>query len=55
MQNLSDDILDALTALGWSEREARAAIEKVNENHANADITIRLRSALEVLNRVNRI
>ncbi|MGA0857167.1 MAG: Holliday junction branch migration protein RuvA [Candidatus Nanopelagicales bacterium] len=54
MQNLSDDILDALTALGWSEREARAAIEKVNEMHASADITVKLRTALEVLNRVNR-
>lgn len=54
MQGLAEDILDALIALGWSEREARAALEKVNETHAEADITLKLRSALEVLNKVNR-
>lgn len=54
MQGLSEDILEALVALGWSEREARAALEKVNETHAHADITLKLRSALEVLNKVNR-
>lgn len=54
MLGLSEDILEALIALGWSEREARAALEKVNETQANADITLKLRSALEVLNKVSR-
>ena len=53
-QGLTAEILDALTALGWSEREARAALEKVGETHKNADVTVQLRSALEVLNKVNR-
>lgn len=51
---LTEDILEALTALGWSEREARAALERVNETHPDADITTKLRTALEVLNKVNR-
>ena len=54
MQGLSEDILEALTALGWSEREARVALEKVNESHRDADITVKLRTALELLNKVNR-
>jgi Holliday junction DNA helicase RuvA len=51
---LTEDILEALTALGWSEREARAALERVNESQPDADITTKLRTALEVLNKVNR-
>lgn len=51
---LESDILAALTALGWSEREARAALERVNQTHVNSDLTVKLRAALEVLNKVTR-